>query len=175
VRPIILQMFRSRWFAWAMHAALWVVLYLSVVGLNGKRVEFREAPSFSAPSESPAPLARLDLLFAPESRPKTLLNTNETSPFFTRYFIPAQTPVAPPPTTRKIDATYQGFYETADGPKHAIIKLGDAFVDTRIGARIVTNFFVAEATFKSVILTNLAGQTNLLPINTKKEIEVPLP
>ncbi len=175
MRPIFVQIFRSRWFAWTVHAGLWVLLYLSVVGLSGKRADFREAPSFSAPSESPAQLARLDLLFDPESRPKTLLNTNETSPFFTKHFIPTQAPAPPPPTIRKIDATYQGFYETADGPKHAIIKLGDTFVDTRVGARIVTNFFVAEATFKSVILTNLAGQTNLLPINTKKEIEVPLP
>ena len=152
-----------------------MLLYLAVTGLNGKRAEFHEAPSFSAPSESPAQLARLDLLFAPENRPKTLLNTNEISPFFTKHFIPAQTPTPPPPTTRKVDATYQGFYETPDGPKHAIIKLGEAFIDTRVGTRVVTNFFVAEATFKSAILTNLAGQTNLLPINTKKEIEVPLP
>lgn len=173
---MILQMIRSRWFAGVVHVALWVLLYLSVTGLRGKLVEFHEAPSFSAPSESPAPLSRLDALFAPESRPKLLLNTNNgPSPFFTRHFIPAQAPAPPPPTTRKIDATYQGFYITADGPKHAIIKLGDAFVDTRVGARIVTNFFVAEATLQSVILTNLAGQTNLLPMNTKKEIEVPLP
>ena len=53
--------------------------------------------------------------------------------------------------------------------------LADAFVVKPIGANISTNWFVGESTFQVLTLTNLAGQTTLLPLNAKKEIEVPIP
>ena len=49
------------------------------------------------------------------------------NPFFTRYFVPVPSP-ATRPTTRKIEVTYQGFYQTGDGPKHAIFKLAERFM-----------------------------------------------
>ena len=70
--------------------------------------------------------------------------------------------------------TYQGFYQTGDGPKHTIFKLGDAFLVAPIGARIATNLFIAEATMQALTLTNLTAQTNILPLNAKKEIVVPI-
>ena len=61
------------------------------------------------------------------------------------------------------------------GSKHIIVKLADAFLDTLVGAKITANLFAAEATMQSLTLTNPAAQTNLLLLNTKKEIEVPIP
>ena len=80
----------------------------------------------------------------------------------------------PPPTTRKIEVTYQGFYQTGEGPKQTIFKLGDAFLVAPVGAQIATSLFVADATMQALTLTNLAAQTNIVPLNMKKEIVVPI-
>jgi hypothetical protein len=176
MKSSLTKLLRSRWFVAAVHCGLWVLLYFAVTNLGGKAPEFREAQAASTPVQSPAPVAKLEQLFAPGIWPKPVPDTNTLSPFFTRHFIPPPTPAPPPPpTTRKIEATYQGFYQTGDGPKHALVKLGDALKFTTIGARLTTNFFVASATMQSLTLTNVTGQTNQLLLNTKKEIEVPIP
>jgi hypothetical protein len=125
----------------------------------------------TSPPRSLAPVAGLDRLFSPGVWPKSLSDTNRLNPFVTRYFIP---PAPPPPTTRTIEVTYQGFYRTGEGPKKTIFKLGDAYLVAPIGARIATNLFIAEATMQALTLTNLAAQTNILPLNAKKEIVVPI-
>ena len=154
------------------HAGLWLLLYLAITNLSGKAPEFRDAVAVANPPQSPAPVAGLERLFSPGIWPKSLIDTNRLNPFFTPYFIP---PAPPPSTTRKIEVTYQGFYQTGDAPKHIIFKLGDAFKVATVGARIATNIFIAEATMQAMILTNLSAQTNILPLNTKKEIVVPIP
>ena len=87
----------------------------------------------------------------------------------------AVTPQAAPPTTRKIEVTYQGFYETADGPKHAVCKVGEAFIASAVGAKVTANLFIADVALQSLTLTNTTAQTNILTLNVKKEIVVPLP
>jgi hypothetical protein len=174
MRSTLTQTLRSRWFALGIHAGLWVLLYLTVSNLGGKAPDLRAANSFSVPPQSPVPVAKLETLFAPAEWPKATADTNSPNLFFTRHFVPPASPVLPPPTTRKLELTYQGFYQTADAPPHAILKVGEAFVSVRLGASVVTNLFVAEATAQNLALTNLAGQTNLLRLNSKKEIEVPI-
>ena len=169
--PVVKKALRNRWFVAGVHAGLWLLLYLAVTNLGGKAPDFREADAVANPPQSPAPVAGLERLFSPGVWPKSLIETNTLNPFFTRYFIP---PTPPPPTTRKIEVTYQGFYQTGDGPKHTIFKLGDAYSVAPIGARIATNLFIAEATMQALTLTNLAAQTNILPLNAKKEIVVPI-
>src|SRR5258705_45258 len=88
MKPVGLQTLRSRWFAVFVHLCLWVVLYLAAAGIGGKTPEFHESDSFSAPAQSPAPVARLDQLFAPDVWPKWPGETNCTSAFYTRHFIP---------------------------------------------------------------------------------------
>jgi hypothetical protein len=165
---------RSRWFAWGVHASLWVLLYVVIMNAGGHAPPFHDSRAATFPAQSSAPIGRLDGLFATALWPKPSAGTNSANPFFTRYFVPAPSPAAPPPTTRKIEVTYQGFYETGDSPKNAVLKIGDAFVIARIGAPVATNLFVAQATMQSLTLTNLAAQTNLLLLNAKKEIEVPV-
>jgi hypothetical protein len=169
--PIVKRTLRNRWFVTGVHAGLWLLLYLAVAGLGGKDPSYRDAESVTNLPHSPVPVAGLERLFSSEIWPKSLISTNRLDPFVTRYFIP---PVAPPPTTRKIEVTYQGFYQTDGGAKNTIFKLGDAFLAAPIGARIATNLFIADATMQALTLTNLAAQTNILPLNTKKEIVVPL-
>lgn len=169
--PVVKKALRSRWFVACAHAGLWLLLYLGITSLGGKAPDFRDAEAVTKPPQSPAPVAGLEQLFSPGVWPKSLVNTNARNPFFTPYFIP---PATPPPTTRKIEVTYQGFYQTAAGPTNIVFKLDDAYMVAPIGARIATNLFIANATMESLTLTNLAAQTNILLLNAKKEIVVPI-
>jgi hypothetical protein len=169
--PAITRVLRSRWFAGCVHACLWLLLYLAVLRLAGKAFDYREADSAGPPPRDPVPVAGLGRLFAPDIWPKTLGGTNMLNPFFTRHFIPQQ---APPPTTRTIEVTYQGFYQAGDGPKHVIFRLSDAFTDAPIGAKVAPTLFVADANMQALTLTNTSAQTNIVPLNVKKEIVVPI-
>ena len=169
-----IQLFRTRGFAWFVQAGLWCLLYLSVMNLGGKAPDYSVASPSSAPPQSLAPVARLGPLFAvaPGTGAFRVLDTNAPNPFFTRYFVPPPSPAAP--NTRKIEVTYQGFYETANGPKCAVIKLDDSFVVGRVGTAVATNVYVADAALQNLTLTNRAAQTTVLQLNVKKEIEVPV-
>jgi hypothetical protein len=169
--PILKRALRNRWFTTCVHAGMWFLLYLAVVNLGGRAPEMRDAEGVAGPPHSLVPVAGLEHLFSPGSWPKSIADTNRLNPFVTRYFIP-QAP--PPPTTRKIEVTYQGFYQTGNGPKNTIFKLGDAFVVAPIGARIATNLLIADATMQALTLTNLTAQTNILPLNVKQELVVPI-
>ena len=169
--PAIRRLSRSRWFAGCVHAGLWLLLYLALTNLGGKTFPFREMDSSASAPQNPVPVAALERLFAPDAWPKTLGAANALDPFFTTHFIPPQ---AAPPTTRTIEVTYQGFYQTTDGPKHAIYKLDDTFLAAPVGGKIANSLFVADASMQALTLTNSAAQTNIVLLNVKKEIVVPI-
>ena len=169
--PAINRILRSRWLAGGVHASLWLLLYLAMTNLGGRTFSFHEADSSAGLPQNPVPVAALERLFVPDPWPKGLVTTNTFNPFFTRHFIPPQ---VVPPTTRTIEVTYQGFYQTGDGPKHAIFKLGAAFIDASVGTKVADSLFVAEATMQALALTNQAAQTNMISLNVKKEIVVPI-
>jgi len=170
----LLQILRGRTFATAVHVSLWALLGLVILKLGGKTPDFRDSDSLSAPPQSLAPVARLGSLFAASQWPNFAASAEGSSPFFTKYFVPVPSPVPPAPTMRKIEVTYQGYFEAEGSPKTAIVKLADIFVVVPIGAAVATNFYVADANMQSLTLTNPASQTTLLPLNAKKEIEVPI-
>lgn len=169
--PLVKKALRSRWFVVGVHVSLWFLLYLAIFSLRGKTPDFRDADAVATPPQSPAPVAGLERLFSPDAWPGSLIDTNRLNPFFTRYFVP---PVPPPPTTRKIEVTYQGFYRSGNGPKQTMFKLDEAILVAPIGARIAVGLFIADATIHALTLTNLAAQTNIVPLNAKKDIIVPI-
>jgi hypothetical protein len=173
MKPAGIQALRSRSFVILVHCGLWLLFYLALTGLGGKTPAFRETQSPFASPRGLLPAARLQRLFAGDARPKTPAQTNSLNPFFTQYFNPVKTPSAPP-TTRDIELTYLGFYQTADGPKRAMFKLGDAILVAQVGSNATANLFVAEASMRSLTLTNPAAQTNLLPLNAKTQMKVPI-
>ncbi len=150
---------------------MWVLLYLAVTTLGGKAFDYREADATPMILQSAVPTTRLDALFSPGAWPRFSLDTNSMNPFVTRHFMPQQ---VVPPTTKKIEVSYQGFYQSEDGPKHAIYKLGESFMSGAVGSKLVANVFIAEATMQMLTLTNTAAQTTVVPLNAKKEIEVPI-
>jgi hypothetical protein len=169
--PVIKMVLRNRWFVVGVHACLWFLLYLTLTHLGGKAPDFREVGAVGNPPQSPAPVAGLERLFLPGIWPKTLVQTNLPNPFYTRYFEP---PPPPPPTTRKIDVAYQGFYQSAEGTKQVGFKLDNVVKIAPIGAQIATELFIADATIQALMLTNVAAQTNIIGLNTNKEIIIPI-
>jgi len=172
---LLIQTLRSRWFALSAHALLWLLVYLVVTRAGGRAPEYRDEVSYSLPALSLAPVNKLGVLFSSADWPKPLADTNLFNPFFCRYFVPPPAPAPPPPpTTRKVEISYQGFYQTADKPKCAMVKIGEVFVVAPIGGTVATKLFVADASMFSLTLTNHLAQTNVVPLNAKKEFEVPL-
>jgi hypothetical protein len=165
---------KSRWFAGCIHAGLWVLLYLTVLGFGGNSPHFRESPPKRNAPQALPPVANLTNLF-PSAPADPKLNSVAASAFATRHFIPPPgPPPPPPPTTRKVELTYLGFYQAAVGPRQAMVRIADSFLVRPVGSKLITNLFVAQATAQSLLLTNPAAQTNLLPVNIKKEVEVPI-
>lgn len=170
----LVQILRGRPFAVCVHISLWLLLGLVLFKVGGKAPDFHDSESFSAPPQNLTPVATLGSLFASVQWPNPASAGETSNPFFTRYFVPVPSPQPPAPTTRKIEVTYQGYFQAEGSPKTAIVKLADAFVVVAVGAPLASNFYVAEATMQSLTLTNAGAQTTLLPLNSKKEIEVPV-
>jgi phage baseplate assembly protein W len=53
------------------------------------------------------------------------------------------------------------------------VKLGEDILVTPIGSNITANLYAAMATNLVLVVTNPAAQTNLLLLDTEKELEVP--
>jgi len=169
-----IQTLRSRSFATGVHVALWALLLLVLLKVGGKAPDYRETESFSAPPQSVAPIARLGPLFEASQWPAASPTTEGSSAFYTKYFVPVPSPAPPPPTTRKIEVTYQGYYQSLDGPKNAIVKVADSFVAVPVGGAVATNYYISDATMQSLTLTNGLSAPTILLLNAKKEIEVPI-
>lgn len=164
---------RSRWFSVALHTGLWLLLLFAAVGLGGRRAPYVEAEADAAAVQMPVPVTRLGGLFASENRPKQVFDPALQSTFATLYFTPPTVPV-PIPTTRKVEITYQGYYQPAGGSQRAVMRVADLLVPVTVGGLVVSNLWVAEAAFQTLTLTNSAGQTNVLKMNVKQVVEVPL-
>ena len=172
--PILTHTLRSRWLATLAHAGLWLLLYLAVTGLKGRTPIYGDWSSRVGGLQSLFPDKSWDGFFSPKDLSAQLVATNLPSPFFTRHFIKETAPAPPPPTTRKIELTYQGFWQTAEGPQETIVRLGDSFLITPVGSNLTANLFAADATMQALTITNSTGQTNLMPLNLKRELEVPI-
>jgi len=169
--PVITKALRNRWFVVGVHAGLWFLLYVTLTHLGGKAPDFREADAVANPPQSPVPVAGLERLFLPGIWPKTLVQTNLLNPFYTTYFVQ---PPPPPPTTRKINVAYNGFSQISDGIKQVGYKLDNVFNIAPIGTQIATELFIADATIQTLMLTNVAAQTNIIGWNTNKDIIIPI-
>jgi len=165
---------RSRSFATVVHGGAWVLLLLILGAIGGKRPRFEEARPDPTAVTMPVPVAKMENLFTAAGRPKPPPAPGNLNPFITSHFQPPTPPPPPTPTTRKIQLTYQGFFQTGDSPITALVRSGDALITVVVGGIVDTNLFVAGATATNLTLTNAAVQTNILVLNTKKEVEVPI-
>ena len=165
------QTLKSRWFVTFVHVGLWALLAVALIKLGGSSPPYLETLAYTSQVQSPVPVARLERLF--DSLPAVTPMTNSAIPssFATTYFVP---PAPPPPTTRKVAITYLGFYQTGDKPRRVFLNMDEVLHVSAIGDQIATNLFVAEAALQTLTLTNSAAQTNVLTLNAKKVVEVPI-
>jgi hypothetical protein len=162
---------RDRWLATLLLVGLLILL---VLVLRDYGVGLPQFPNTSRRSESvliPITENRLEELLTPSAVP-TLHTTNLNNPFFTAHFQP---PTPPAPTTRKVNMTYQGFYQTADGDKYAFVQVDDTDVTVASGRPIVADLSVSEINVQTLTLTNSASRTNVLEFNRTTSVEVPAP
>ena len=115
----------------------------------------------------------LRAIFSPSALPRLKAGTNTVNPFFTTYFRPPAPP--PPVTTRRIELSYQGYFQTPNGAKQAYVMVGTNLVVGPSGTKLVADLSVAD--FNLTALTIKRGQTQeiVVPFRVKKEQEVPLP
>jgi hypothetical protein len=73
-----------------------------------------------------------------------------------------------------VEITYLGYYETGNARRRVFLKMDEALQVCSLGDQIATNLFVSEAALQRLTLTNSAGQTNVLTLNAKKVVEVPI-
>jgi hypothetical protein len=167
---------RSRWLAGCTHAGLWVLLYLTAASLGGRFPIYHEGESTAPLAGNIAPVEKLEALSDKTAYQQVTVGTNSLNPFTTRHFIPPPAQPPPAPTTRKINLTYLGFYEFegATSKRQIIVKLGDAFLVRPLGSNLTANLFGSAVTVQTLTLTNTAAQTNILQLNTQKELEVPI-
>lgn len=165
------QTLKSRWLTTLVHVGLWTLLVLALVKLGGRSLPYLETVSHTSPPQNPVPVARLERVFDTLPDAKPLNAPDASSAFATTYFVP---PPPPPPTTRKVEITYLGYYQTGNDGRRAFLKMDEALLVSSIGDQIATNLFVSEAALQRLTLTNSAGQTNVLTLNAKKVVEVPI-
>ncbi len=172
---MIAQALRNRWVVIAIHASLWLLLYLVASNLVGKAPAYGDVRKLAAEQALP-PLARMEALFAPDNSPTNrFLSLAAPNLFFTEHYVPAPAPAPPPPpTTRKIELTYVGFYQTAQGAPQTMIQFTNTYLVAPLGGQLLSNLYVASVSLQSASLTNTESQTNLLPVNVKKIVEVPV-
>ncbi len=170
----------SKWFPVVVLWGALALFALAVFERGGELPRRNESSHHSNPPETTVLVGKISSLFSPAVMTAMRPPTNGVNPFYTTYFQPPPpppkpvTPAPPPPTTRKIQLTYQGVYETAAGMKKAFVKVGDSLFVGSVGSNVVADLVVADIALGALILKNVASQTNLLQFNVPKEIEVPI-
>src|ERR1041384_1406656 len=92
-RVMLTATLRSRSFSAALHAALWLLLVLALVGIGGGRsLQYREAEPDPTAVTTPVPVARLEKLFAAANWPKQVVGAGSSNAFYTTHFIPPPPP-----------------------------------------------------------------------------------
>lgn len=162
---------RARLLAGLLLSGLVALLVFAALSLGGSM------PALPVPNRSPGParpsipVGSVDALFAPSTLGQLAPTAKLQSPFYTTYYQP---PAPKPPTTRKVELTYQGFFETAEGQQRAFIKTGDTLFVGPVGSKVLADLVVVEIAPRRLTLTNSAARTNVLEFNARQELEVPV-
>jgi hypothetical protein len=134
--------------------------------------DFPTASTSSTPILQPLSTNEFARLFPAEPGTEMRQDPEQSSPFFTAHFQP---PKPKPPTTRKVNMTYHGLTESADGRRHAYLRIDKEMRITSVGESIVADLAVADMDLRSLTLTNSAAATNLLQFKVSKAVEIPIP
>jgi hypothetical protein len=162
---------RSLLMAAGIFAAVLLILVLLVKDFKDAlpglpRFEPSTAATFPGPTNS-----RLPELFAPATLAATFQATNLPPPFFTTFFQPPPPP--PKRLTRKVNLTYNGFFETAGGQKRAYITVGEKLELLSLGVPVVADVMISNIVRTELTLYQAGTQAVVIPFRSSKEVEVP--
>jgi hypothetical protein len=167
--PTLKSLRQERWLVILLLAGLLALTILVVADFDTGLPEFPRSGRHSAASALIS-VDELDGVLSTATFAQLLPPTNAMNPFYTTYFHP---PPAKPPTARRINLTYQGFYRTAEGEKRAFVMVGDRLFVGPVGSNVVADLVVADISLQSLTLRNASTQTNTLDFNIGKELEIP--
>lgn len=151
-------------------AGLIALAVLILTDLDVGLPEFPAAQRRPDGAAAPISVSEIENVLSPARYALLIPPTNSLNPFYTTYFQP---PAPKPPTTRKVELTYQGFYRNAEGQKRAFVKIGDRLFVGPVGSNVVADLSVVDISLRTLTLRN-AAQTNTLEFNTRKELEIPV-
>jgi hypothetical protein len=163
---------RDYWVAVAILAALLALVGLVLRDYGVGLPEFPAPSTRSNPILPPLNANEFERLFPPEPERPLRQDPEQTSPFYTTHFQP---PKPKPPTTRKVNMTYLGFLQSAEGQQQAFLRVDNETRIAVVGESIIADLGVAEMELRSLSLTNSALETNVLQFNVSKAVEVPIP
>lgn len=148
-------------------AGLLVLLALAVRDLGGAVPELRPLPVRPMSAGGYVTTSQLQEWFGTGSFARLAPGTNFVNPFHTLFFQPP-----PPSQTKPVELTYIGCVETSLGRRLAYLQMGGKTVIMTNGSKVVADHILHSIDMKQIILTN-AQQTNVLPFNLKKVLQVP--
>jgi hypothetical protein len=167
---------KTGWTSAALLAGLFGLLLIILSDLGVAPAERRDREVPSPEMSRSLPLDTMSKLFSPERLQAILPLTNEPAPFYTDHFVPPRVSPPPPAKTkqaRKLELVYLGFYQNAEGARHAFVQVGDELFVGPAGSQLENHFTIQEIGLNSVTLINGAEESYLLYFNSKKTIEIP--
>jgi hypothetical protein len=163
---------RDYWVAIALLVALLGLVALVLRDYGVGLPEFPSSTTRSSPILQPLSTNEFARLFPTDPGKELRQDSGQSSPFFTAHFQP---PKPKPPTTRKVNMTYLGLLESADGRRRAFLRIDDDMWSGSLGEVIIADLAVAAMDLRTLALTNSAAETNLLQFKVSKAVEVPIP
>jgi hypothetical protein len=160
---------RNFWIAAASLAGLLTLLVLTAISLGGRVPALKPLGNPSAVTNDRPTLRQVEGWFQAASLTNLLAQTSGPGPFFTLHFQPP-----PPPTTRRVQLTYHGNITPSAGSRRAFVRVGTNSLVFVAGAHVVADHGILDIAQRTLILTNAAGQTNVLEFNIPKVLEVPI-
>jgi hypothetical protein len=162
---------RSLWLSILLLVCLVVLLFSTFGKLGGRMPSLKTVQDRASPPHRPVIDPRVLKCFASDSCTRLAPGTNTVNPFFTLFFQPPPPP--PPPPTKKVELLYQGFLTTSGGTQLAYVLNSGALMILTNGAKVIADHAIKEIGPRGLVLTNAAGQTNVLEFNVKRAIDVP--
>jgi hypothetical protein len=160
---------RNFWIAAAVLIGSIVLLALTISHLGGRVPALKPFGRPAGGTNERPTLKQVEGWFQAASLTRLIAQTGSPNPFFTLHFQPP-----PPPTTRKVELTYHGNITPSTGSRRAFVRVDTNSMVFTNGARVVADHAIQEIALRTLILTNAAGQTNVLEFNIKRVLEVPI-
>ncbi len=159
---------KNLWLSLALLAGLIFLLVASALHLGGGMPALRELRSLASPGGPSVSSEYIDQWLTSKALTDSVLKSNAPNPFFTLYFQPA-----PPPPTKTVEVSYQGYIQTSQGNLLAYIRVADRLLVYTNGARVAGDLFIKNIEDLKLVLTNSVGATNVLEFNAKKGVVIP--